>query len=276
MSAYDSPRATVAFEPADAKDAVRAVTVKTDVFEPAEGTAAILFVFECSLEPVSPVEKNDPAAAYTTIGSKAYIKSQPTSLSQDRPSVHMTFAHQIARPSTALSHTCASANSEPAAHAVFLAGFVSSRLLALVFEEHEAHTASHAKALVRREFLVGVEMLATRDARNRSTGSAKLERDNSSGWRRDSGESMVSLEHYSAVNVSSSSVTWESWEVGCLGSCIRDTGCMCEHRSFRASASTSTLRYQEHNGTERRECIEGVALTSLPLSCLLDVEHDAD
>jgi hypothetical protein len=218
----------VAFEPADAKDAVRAVTVRiaSDVFEPAEGTAAVLFVLECSPEPFSPVETKDPAAAYTTTGSKAYIESQPKSLSQDRPSVHMTFAHQIARPSTALSQTCASANSQPAAHAVFLAGLVSNRLLALVFDEHEAHTASHARALVRREFLVGVEMLATTDARNRSAGSAKLERDNSSGWRRDSGESMLSLEHCSAVYVSSRSVTWQSWEVGCLDLCTLDTGCV--------------------------------------------------
>jgi len=87
----------------------------------------------------------------------------------------MTFAHQIARPSTALSHTCASANSNPAAHAVFLAVVASKRLRALPFEELEAHTASHAMALVRSEFLVGVETLATRDARKRSAGSTKLE-----------------------------------------------------------------------------------------------------
>lgn len=115
----------------------------------------------------------------------------------------MTFAHQIARPSTALSHTCASANNKPAAHAVFLAGFVSSKVLALFFDEHEAHTASHARALVRREVLVGVETLATRDARNRSTGSAKLEREDASGWKRDSGEGMLSLEHYCIATESS-------------------------------------------------------------------------
>lgn len=114
----------------------------------------------------------------------------------------MTFAHQIARPSTALSHTCASANSEPAAHAVFLAEVASSRLRALPFGEHEAHTASHAKALVRREFLVGVETLAARDARNKSPGSAKLERDDTSGWKRDSSEGMLSLEHCAAVKTS--------------------------------------------------------------------------
>jgi hypothetical protein len=87
----------------------------------------------------------------------------------------MTFAHQIARPSTALSHTCASANSDPAAHAVFLAVVASSRVRALPFEELEAHTANHARALVRSEFLVGVRMFATRDARKRRAGSAKLE-----------------------------------------------------------------------------------------------------
>ena len=87
----------------------------------------------------------------------------------------MTFAHQIARPSTALSHTCASANSDPAAQAVFLAVVASSRLRALSLEELEAHTASHARALVRSEFLVGVNTLATRDARKSSAVSAKLE-----------------------------------------------------------------------------------------------------
>lgn len=122
----------------------------------------------------------------------------------------MTFAHQIARPSTALSHTCASANSEPAAHAVFLAGLVSTKFLALVLDEHEAHTASHARALVRSEVLVGVEMLATRDATNRSAGNAKLERDDASGWKRDNGESMLSLEHCTAVKASyaSNDLTW--------------------------------------------------------------------
>lgn len=87
----------------------------------------------------------------------------------------MTFAHQIARPSAALSHTCASANSNPAAHAVFLALVASHRLRALPFEVLEAHTASHAIALVRSELLVGLKTLATRDARKSSAGSTKLE-----------------------------------------------------------------------------------------------------
>ena len=64
-SAYDSPRATVAFEPVAVDAAVKAVAVKitSDVFEPATGIAAVLFAFECSLDPVSPVDETDPAAA---------------------------------------------------------------------------------------------------------------------------------------------------------------------------------------------------------------------
>jgi hypothetical protein len=111
----------------------------------------------------------------------------------------MTFAHQIARPSTALSHSCASANNEPATHAVFLAGVVLSRLLALAFDEREAHTANHASEFVRRELLAGVEMLTTRHARNSSTGSAKLACEDASAWKRDSGESMLSLQHCTVV-----------------------------------------------------------------------------
>ena len=176
-SAYDRPRATVAFEPVDVEAAVTAVAVKitSDVFEPATGTAAGLFAFECSLVPASLADETDPATAYTTTGRRAYIESQPTSYCQKPPKCDMTFAHQIARPSAALSHTCASAKSRPAAHAVFLAGLVSKRSFALVFSEHEAHTASHASALVRRECSAWVKTLAVADARNRSTASAKLE-----------------------------------------------------------------------------------------------------
>ena len=167
----------MALEPVDVEAAIKAVAVKitSDVFEPATGIAAGLFAFECSLVPVSLVDETDPAAAYTTTGRRAYIESQPTSYFQEPPICDMTFAHQIARPSAALSHTCASANSIPAAHAVFLAVVASNRLRALLFEVFEAHTASHAIALVRREFLVDVGMLATRDARKRSAGIAKLE-----------------------------------------------------------------------------------------------------
>ena len=88
-SAYERPRATVAFEPVERKAAVNAVTVKitSDVFEPATGTADGLLAFECSPVPVSLVGETDPAAAYTTTGIRAYIESQPTSYSQNRPRV---------------------------------------------------------------------------------------------------------------------------------------------------------------------------------------------
>ena len=168
----------MAFDPVDVEAAVQAVAVRinSDVFEPATGIADGLFAFECSLDPVSLVDETDPAVVYTTTGRRAYIESQPTSYTEEKPpTCSMTFAHQIARPSAALSHTCASANSDPAAHAVFLAAVASNRLRALPLEVLEAHTASHAIALVRSEFLVGVEMLATRDARKRSAGSARPE-----------------------------------------------------------------------------------------------------
>lgn len=88
--AYDRPRAIFAFEPADPNEAVKAVTVKSasEVFEPAIGRVACLFVSECSLGPVSPDDKTEPAAAYTNTGSRAYIKSQPDILiSHDYPNV---------------------------------------------------------------------------------------------------------------------------------------------------------------------------------------------
>jgi hypothetical protein len=46
-----------------------------------------LFAFDCSPVPVSLVGEIEPAAAYTTTGRRAYIESQPTSYSQNRPRV---------------------------------------------------------------------------------------------------------------------------------------------------------------------------------------------
>ena len=79
----------MAFEPVHMKAAVNAVAVKitSDVFEPATGTAAGLFAFECSLVPVSLRGETDPAAVYTTTGRRAYIESQPTSYARNRPRV---------------------------------------------------------------------------------------------------------------------------------------------------------------------------------------------
>ena len=111
------------------------------------------------------------------------------------PEYCITFAHQIPLPSTALSHICAIANSKPAAHAVFFAGVASTKLLAPVFSVQSAHTASHATALERRECLVGVATLAKRDASRRASGSTMWEREEASGWKRDSGEGILSLEH---------------------------------------------------------------------------------
>jgi hypothetical protein len=107
-------------------------------------------------------------------------------------------AHQIARPSTALSHTCASAKSKPAAHVFFFAGVTSSKFFAPVLNVQRAHIASQARALVRRECLVGDATLATRDARNKSAGSTRREREDASGSKRDSGEGILSLEHCTA------------------------------------------------------------------------------
>lgn len=84
----------------------------------------------------------------------------------------------------------------------FFAGVTSSRFFVPVLNVQRAHTASQARALVRRECLVGVATFAARDARNKSAGSTRREREDASGSKRDSGEGILSLEHCTALKVS--------------------------------------------------------------------------
>lgn len=88
----------------------------------------------------------------------------------------MTLAHQISLPCTALSQTVAIVSSPPAAHDSVWACVVFFRLGTPILRHVYAHTDSHETALVVRESLVDVPMVAIKVNRKSAAVSAVVGR----------------------------------------------------------------------------------------------------
>lgn len=82
-------------------------------------------------------------------------------------------------------------------------------------------------------------MLAMKHARKTSAGSAMRDCEEASGWKRDNGEGILSLEHYYTKGWFSFPSWTSSKKVGTYRLDITGTGCRCENDSLKPISERS-------------------------------------
>lgn len=171
---YDEPSAVEVFDTVKVYVAARAeaVSMASNAFEPLAGSDADFpGPVGATLLSSSLLKSSAPCATYIVAGSKACHCTQSEAMSFVLRSVK-TFAHQMPLPSYPRSHICASANSDPDAHASFRGSVIWIKLFAPVLSVHTAQIAIQTMALERRECSVGVPLYARIEVTSAISGRA--------------------------------------------------------------------------------------------------------